>query len=81
MNKGDRTLTVSRKWVLTGVSSAQASSDVTQVQTRAKNTIDGQLNFPDPSTGPKPEVLAQQFTSKIAVSLLPNLLPGTLDLP
>ena len=37
------------------------------VAATAKNTIDGQLNLPDPSTGPKPEVLVQQFTQKVQV--------------
>ncbi|BDA51604.1 hypothetical protein COCOBI_19-1600 [Coccomyxa sp. Obi] len=57
----------------------QAASDVTQVQTRAKNTIDGQLNLPDPSTGPKPEVLAQQAATKIAQAV-PTVGPKLVNL-
>ena len=41
-----------------------------QVAARAKNTIDGQLNFPDPQHGPKPQVLVQQFEQKVNVSAL-----------
>ena len=39
-----------------------------QVAAKAKNTIDGQLNFPDPQHGPKPQVLVQQFQQKVDVS-------------
>ena len=45
-----------------------------QVAAKAKNTIDGQLNFPDPEHGPKPQVLVQQFQQKFDVSALTALM-------
>lgn len=47
-----------------------ADGSTQQVAARAKNTIDGQLNFPDPQHGPKPQVLVQQFQEKVNVSTL-----------
>ena len=41
-----------------------------QVAAKAQNTIDGQLNFPDPEHGPKPQLLVQQFQQKVDVSAL-----------
>jgi len=52
------------------VQAAASDGSSQQVAAHAKNTIDGQLNFPDPQHGPKPQVLVQQFQQKVDVSIL-----------
>lgn len=54
----------------THVQAAASDGSSQQVAAHAKNTIDGQLNFPDPQHGPKPQVLVQQFQQKVDVSIL-----------
>lgn len=54
----------------THVQAAASDGSSQQVAAHAKNTIDGQLNFPDPQHGPKPQVLVQEFQQKVDVSVL-----------